>query len=504
MDDYSKYVPSSSPYSSPYSNDEVHQDARRISRTPSPTPSEIQALNQKGLINWKSIFDKKKMWTKNRIIIYILLTLALVVGTLFIFYHDQIVHAIQPAANWMHNFKFGWIIPIAIFFVISFPPLFGHEILAIVCGLVWGVWIGFGIVAAGTFIGEIGNFYAFRYLCTSRGEKIEKGGVMYSALGRVVREGGFKIALVARYSLIPPHFTTALFAVCGMNIFVFMLAAALSMPKQFITVYIGTLLETSATSSSTTKNKIISDVVGVVTVLITIAAMWYMTREINRVKPQIVYERRKARQAKLDAESESLYQNGGATTSAVFNTSDTTLPLNSFSDAPYDPPYQQWDNEGRAIGHAPDPRIHAPQPKKPENLNPFSGDTTPTLGTKPLRQESTDTIGWELQANAAQGQSYRLSAMTAEPLRNPYGGEDEMDAEEVGGDGYPTVPAPVAGRPLSSGVGRPPSSGVAGIAAYAPPPGPPPPPPGAGYAFSAPGHSFSGASSPPLPSATRQ
>jgi hypothetical protein len=50
-----------------------------------------------------------------------------------------------------------------------------------------------------------------------------------------------------------------------------------------------------SSASSTTKNKIISDVVGVVTVLITIAAMWYMTREINRVKPQIVYERRKAR-----------------------------------------------------------------------------------------------------------------------------------------------------------------------------------------------------------------
>ena len=31
-----------------------------------------------------------------------------------------------------------------------------------------------------------------------------------------------------------------------MNIFVFVLAAVLSMPKQFITVYIGTLLESSA------------------------------------------------------------------------------------------------------------------------------------------------------------------------------------------------------------------------------------------------------------------
>jgi uncharacterized membrane protein YdjX (TVP38/TMEM64 family) len=36
--------------------------------------------------------------------------------------------------------------------------LFGHEIIAVLCGLVWGLWIGFGIVAAGTFLGEVGNF----------------------------------------------------------------------------------------------------------------------------------------------------------------------------------------------------------------------------------------------------------------------------------------------------------------------------------------------------------
>src|SRR5882757_9855039 len=93
---------------------------------------------------------------------------------------------------------------------------------------------------------------------------MEKSNIMYSALGRVVREGGFKIALIVRYSAIPGHcvsslffylkfalhfvclVTTAIFAICGMNIFVFMLAAALSLPKQFITVYIGTLLESSA------------------------------------------------------------------------------------------------------------------------------------------------------------------------------------------------------------------------------------------------------------------
>jgi hypothetical protein len=103
---------------------------------------------------------------------------------------------------------------------------------------------------------------------------MEKSSIMYSALGRVVREGGFKIALIVRYSVIPSHcmssvffhlkfvlhlvylVTTAIFAVCGMNIFVFILAAALSLPQQFINVYIGTLLESSANCMFSTKAKI--------------------------------------------------------------------------------------------------------------------------------------------------------------------------------------------------------------------------------------------------------
>jgi hypothetical protein len=36
--------------------------------------------------------------------------------------------------------------------------LFGHEIVGVLCGVVWGLGIGFAIVAAGTFLGEVGNF----------------------------------------------------------------------------------------------------------------------------------------------------------------------------------------------------------------------------------------------------------------------------------------------------------------------------------------------------------
>jgi hypothetical protein len=51
----------------------------------------------------------------------------------------------------------GWAIPIGILFVLSFPPLFGGEVICLLCGLVWGLWVGFGIVCAGTFLGEVSH-----------------------------------------------------------------------------------------------------------------------------------------------------------------------------------------------------------------------------------------------------------------------------------------------------------------------------------------------------------
>ena len=94
---------------------------------------------------------------KQSVWIFVLIIIC-VITALVAIYHKPIEHKLRPAAIWMEELPAGWLIPIAIMFVISFPPLFGHEIVAILCGNVWGLWIGFAIVAAGTLIGEIGNF----------------------------------------------------------------------------------------------------------------------------------------------------------------------------------------------------------------------------------------------------------------------------------------------------------------------------------------------------------
>ena len=84
-----------------------------------------------------------------------------------------------------------------------------------------------------------------------------------------------------------------------MSVWTFIISAFLSLPKQFITVYLGVALEQSDKGGGSTSDKIIKDVVLAVTVIITFLAMWYIYRLMNQAKPAVIHERRKARQVLL-------------------------------------------------------------------------------------------------------------------------------------------------------------------------------------------------------------
>ncbi|KDQ58840.1 hypothetical protein JAAARDRAFT_56898 [Jaapia argillacea MUCL 33604] len=405
--------------------------ARDISRTPSPTPSELKELEKSGPFDWEKWSDWRFWIRKEWLWYYVAFVIIVVLVALMTIYHTQIVHWLEPVANWMKDLKFGWLIPIGIFFIISFPPLFGHEILAVLCGLVWGLWIGFAIVAAGTFVGEIGNFYAFKYCCRARGEKLEKTEISYACLARVVRDGGFKIALIARLSAIPGHFTTAVFSTCGMGIIVFAIACILSLPKQFITVYLGVILEQSETGAVSTKTRIINYSVVAITTLITFVAMWYIYREMGLVKGDVIYARRKARQEKLGrAPMVTPYGNPSfaSTTEVPFNPSSSESDLET-GDSYTDPSFQKWDKNGRAIGYTGDPRLYAPQPQRaPARI--------PAYKTPEPRYSEEDDAAYG-------GMAYPMNERNPEgrlPLRQ---GSDEWDSSHQSSDSS----SPANGQP---------------------------------------------------------
>ncbi|KAJ1030385.1 hypothetical protein NDA16_001294 [Ustilago loliicola] len=207
-----------------------------------------------GLQAAKDLLKDWKSWFKLRYLHWwIMLAVVIAIVTLTTIYHRQIVDWLTPISKKVTTVAWGWIIPVAILFIISFPPLFGHEIVLILVGLVYGIWIGFGIASLGTLLGEIGNFYAFKHCLRSMASNYERKNIHYACMAEMVRDGGFWVMFLARLSAIPGHFTTAVFATVGMNIFIFTFAAVLALPKQLLIVYLGVAIKNSGNGTEDTK-----------------------------------------------------------------------------------------------------------------------------------------------------------------------------------------------------------------------------------------------------------
>jgi hypothetical protein len=62
--------------------------------------------------------------------------LAIVLVVLFEIYKDDFERWVKPLADWLTKREaWSWVIPVVILFILSFPPLFGHEIVQIVVGV---------------------------------------------------------------------------------------------------------------------------------------------------------------------------------------------------------------------------------------------------------------------------------------------------------------------------------------------------------------------------------
>ncbi|KAE9364029.1 hypothetical protein N431DRAFT_390268 [Stipitochalara longipes BDJ] len=285
--------------------------------------------------------------------------LAVVVGVLTILFavnHDKIVDALTPISKKIRAIPGGFVIPVAILILISFPPLFGHELVALLCGVVWGLWIGFAIVAAGTFLGEIGTWYAFKYAFRRKAVKLERTNLNYGALARLTRDGGFLVVLIIRFSIIPSHFSTAVFSTCNVKFWHFAVATFLTLPKQIVIVYVGVLL------AQQSKNNTVNDVVLGITFLTTLVAGVYVFRKMVVTKKILLEEQA----ARLDAKKERNLglgrMNSDSSSIGSEREREGLWQARSYSpertqvQRPYAPPaggrnYYEMDNRSRDIGY---------------------------------------------------------------------------------------------------------------------------------------------------------
>ncbi|POS79219.1 hypothetical protein DHEL01_v202377 [Diaporthe helianthi] len=261
----------------------------------SRTPEDLEPNYQP--INWKRVFLAPKY-----IPMWIILIVIGVLTAIITLKHDEVVETMRPFAEKVRNIPAGWLIFVAILVIISFPPLFGHEVVALLAGVVYGLWIGFAVVSAGTFLGEIGTWFAFKKFLRSKAEKMERTNLTYGAMARLCRDGGFWIVFVIRFSIIPSHLSTAVFSTCDVRFWHFSVSTFLTLPKQLIIVYLGVLL-VEEQDGATVKNALFA-VAGVVTVL---AGVWIWFK-MAKFKKQLLAEQAE-RQANKEAQRLGLTRN---------------------------------------------------------------------------------------------------------------------------------------------------------------------------------------------------
>lgn len=278
-------------------------------------------------VDWKTI-----VYSKKYIPIWILCVVIIIASVLLSVYQEKIIAHLRPFSAKVRNITAGWLIPIAILFVLSFPPLMGDEIVEILCGVIYGLWIGFGIVAAGHLFGQIGNWFLFKYALRRKSAKLERTNLNYGAMARMVREGGLWIIVVIRLSAIPPHFSTAVFSTCDVKFWHFLLATFLSLPKQIFLVYLGTLLVKEKKKNSTPQT-----IVLVLVLILTIAMALWIWKKMKAIKTILLQEQEQRRRAKQNVdgrdEEEGIDNEWSSLTNDVRNDGPATLYGQG---APYD------------------------------------------------------------------------------------------------------------------------------------------------------------------------
>ncbi|KAL2062177.1 hypothetical protein VTL71DRAFT_6443 [Oculimacula yallundae] len=239
----------------------------------------IQGLKTKNKIS--------KKWQKRLYWIVPLCIVAIVFAVLFEIYKDDFERWLKPVSDWLKaRESWSWTIPTAILVILSFPPLFGHEIVQLIVGLAYPLGVALGIACAGAVLGEAACFIVFRYFFTGWVEKKIAKKVNWAATARVTQEAGFRGVLVIRYSIVPPHLANPLFACTGMKFWLYMITVILSLPKSVVFVALGS--PSSKGSKAAKWGKVAA--IAVVVVITIFASMW-IRKKMNVATRIILAER---------------------------------------------------------------------------------------------------------------------------------------------------------------------------------------------------------------------
>jgi presenilin-like A22 family membrane protease len=89
-------------------------------------------------LNRRVMDQYNKLTPVQKILFFVGVIVAGVLGILFLIYNEQIFGSLLPVAKKWRDVRAGWLILWVLIFVVSFPPLIGYSSLLTIAGFVYG------------------------------------------------------------------------------------------------------------------------------------------------------------------------------------------------------------------------------------------------------------------------------------------------------------------------------------------------------------------------------
>lgn len=187
----------------------------------------------------------------------------------------MVLYSYLPLDEWITNFRIwvkelgpsGWIISIFGYAIGSFILIPG-SLLTIALAVAFGLW-AFFIVVIGATIGAGMSFLAARYLFRGAVEKSLGKRPLYNALNEAIKEEGWKVVGLMRFSpAVPFSLQNWLFGVTAVKFFPYLIATFFGiMPGTLLYVWIGSIGGSAAAGGDISMAKLIFLVVGIIATL---------------------------------------------------------------------------------------------------------------------------------------------------------------------------------------------------------------------------------------------
>ena len=230
------------------------------------------------------------------------------VGLLFYFFmHPEWVN---DFFTWIKDLgKIGEAVCIIFLIITQLPMAYGYVVVAMMCGLLYGLAWGFIFVVIATLIGLPAAFYLTDKLMRKYIEAKVAKSLRLRALLFTAKKNGFKISILVRLMPVPVGLISGLLCVADINFTHFYIGSLIGLlPEMFFYVLIGSSAKdalelTSGETKMTTEQKIFFALAGISGVVFGVVVLYYGRKAVNQAMKEMEEEEEARRQKELEEQA---------------------------------------------------------------------------------------------------------------------------------------------------------------------------------------------------------